>query len=90
VGGQDGQGVGEMVCGGGEVSDKDITDQVEFMLPDEELLPINKCACGKEFDWWEFVVSVYREDAHECDNCGRKMYFTQKIQVWEVDDRVQD
>jgi hypothetical protein len=64
--------------------DKDVTDQVEFMNPDDELLPINKCVCGQEYEWWEFVISIYREDAFQCENCGRQLYFTQKIRVWEV------
>ena len=63
--------------------DKDITDQCEFDYSDGEYLPLLKCACGKKFGYWNFSISIYREDAIMCD-CGRRLYFANKITIYEV------
>jgi len=64
--------------------DKDVTGQVEYGNIDYECLPITHCICGKQFNEWEFIISVYRGDAYECDNCHRKLYFKNSITVFEV------
>lgn len=63
--------------------DKDITDKVDFGRNDDEHLPITKCVCGKEFGHWEFVISMGSDCFSPCPNCGRKMYFTLDIKIYE-------
>ena len=65
--------------------DKDITEQVEFETNDDECLPLTKCACGRKFGSWKFVLSIYRDSAIECA-CGRKLYFSCNIRIYEVTD----
>ena len=64
--------------------DTDVTDLVGFGNPDDELLPLTECVCGARFDMWDMVISIYREDAYECDKCGRRLYFRNDIKVYEV------
>lgn len=64
--------------------DKDVTNQVEFNLNDDEFLPIIECICGAEFGYWEFVISVYEDDACSCPECGAKLYFRNSIRVFQV------
>ncbi len=66
--------------------DKDITSQVDFGDIDDEHLPLTKCICGRVFDSWDFVISIYRDDTQICPDCKRKMYFTNQIKVYEVED----
>lgn len=63
--------------------DKDITKQVLFGFNDEECLPLTQCACGKSYNYWDFVLSVYPDDPEECIHCGRKLYFRVNITVYE-------
>lgn len=65
-------------------SDKNITEQVEFHPNDDESLPLTKCACGAQFDPWEFIVGIYRDSASECPRCKRHLYFRARITVYEV------
>jgi len=62
---------------------KDITNEVEFNLNDDELLPLTKCVCGKEFMPWSFVLGVYEDSPTPCPECKRKMYFRIEIRVYE-------
>lgn len=68
------------------MQDKDITNLVDFQNNDDEHLPLTKCACGHEFPAWEFMISIYRDDASKCPFCNRKMYFRLSIRVFEVID----
>lgn len=68
------------------MSDIDITDQVEFGNNDDEALPLLKCVCGKTFEPWDFIISIYRDSAYECSSCGRRLYFSARIRVFEVKD----
>ena len=63
----------------------DITPSVRFGNNDDELLPITRCMCGATFPSWEFTISIYPDNPSECPNCGRRMYFENKIVVWEVE-----
>ena len=45
--------------------DKDITSKCNFGLPDDEYLPLTQCACGKSYNYWDFVLSVYPNDPEE-------------------------
>ena len=62
---------------------KDITNEVEFDDNDGGLLPLVKCACGKEFESWTFCLETDEDEPRECPNCKRKMYFRIKITVYE-------
>ena len=67
--------------------DKDITEQVDFDLPDGECLPLLKCVCGKRFQYWDCIIHMDRDFAHKCDECGRQLYFRNSIRVYEVVDK---
>ncbi len=62
----------------------DVTDQVDFRNPDDELLPVTKCVCGAEFNTWMFNISIYDDQPTKCPQCGRKFVFHQIIRVYEV------
>lgn len=66
--------------------DRDITDSVDFDLNDDEYLSLRKCVCGKQFDYWEFSISIYRDSAKECPSCGRRLYFLPRIAVYCITD----
>lgn len=70
--------------------DKDVTDQVEFNLNDDECLPLTKCVCGVEFESWNFILGVYKDDPKECPNCKRKLYFKPSIRVYEIEEKRRD
>lgn len=62
----------------------DVTDLVEFKLNDDEFLPITKCVCGQSFKTWDFIISMDKVSYSQCENCGRKFFFTASIRVFEV------
>jgi len=64
--------------------DKDVTELVSFGIDDDECLEIRKCACGAEYTPWDFVISIYRDNAHRCRRCKKGFYFRSKITVYEV------
>lgn len=70
-------------------TDKDITDLVEFGSPDDEILPLLKCVCGEKFDYWNFILGIYRETSNECRKCKRRMYFYTELRIFQVIDDVQ-
>ena len=63
---------------------RDVTQEVVFGNNDDECLPIVECVCGTRFDAWTFVISIYRDEAKACPNCGRRLYFELGIRVYEV------
>lgn len=63
--------------------DKDITSEVSFERNDDESLPLTKCVCGAKFPPWDFILGMERDYPNTCD-CGRKLYFTLDIKVFEV------
>ena len=64
--------------------DKDITSKVKAAFPEDEYLPIMKCACGETFEHWGFTISMDKEDRTECPACGRNLRFTVEVKVFEV------
>ena len=66
---------------------KDVTDLVEFGSNDDECLPLYKCVCGAKYESWKFTLSIYSDPdwANECKFCGRKLYFSISIRVYEID-----
>ncbi len=67
-------------------TDKDVTEQVAYGFVDGELLPIERCACGAKFGYWEHSISIYPESARKCSSCGKRFYFVNDIRVYEVGD----
>lgn len=66
--------------------DRDITNFVSFGNNDNEFLPIKRCACGHISHLWDFKISIYRNSPTKCDVCGRKLYFSISIKVFEVEE----
>lgn len=64
--------------------DIDVTGLVKFGNNDDECLPLTRCICGQEFGYWEHIINIYRDMAPPCPNCGRKLYFSFSIRVFEV------
>lgn len=66
--------------------DIDITDRVAYEADsiDAELMPLTRCVCGTEFDYWQFPIPSDRERAQECPGCHRKIYFGLTVRVYEV------
>jgi hypothetical protein len=62
----------------------DVTAEVCFGTNDDEALPLLKCVCGKKFDLWNAIVSVYPDNPWQCDECGRQLYFRNSITVYQV------
>ena len=63
---------------------RDVTKLVDFGGNDGECLPITKCVCGECFVPWEFFISICADDAYKCPSCGRGLYFSLAISVYEV------
>lgn len=64
---------------------KDITSQVTVYDYNDGLVSITKCACGKRFKPWDFVILV-DDEPKVCPKCGRKMYSSIQIRVHEVEE----
>ena len=62
----------------------DVTKQVGFGNPDDELLPVEHCVCGVKFAYWREVLHEGPEDLWECPSCHRRLYFTNQITIYEV------
>ena len=68
-----------------ETQDRDVTDVVAFTAPQDGVLPVLRCVCGAEFAVWLFAITS-REAAQRCPRCGRRLYFTEAIKVYEIVD----
>lgn len=63
----------------------DVTDRVSFENPDDESLPLTKCACGETWRPWNGpILSIYEDDPRECNRCHRQFYFRNDVRVFEV------
>lgn len=65
---------------------KDVTDLVDFGNSEDEYLPMLKCICGQKFGMWEHSISIYKDDAVECPNCGKRLFFRSSIKVYQVEE----
>ena len=65
---------------------KDITGETRFEDNDGESLPITQCACGKKFAPWIFHVSIYKNDPNVCPACNRRIIFSNRITIWELEE----
>ena len=68
--------------------DKDITKGVKHGYVDNGMMPLYECVCGKKFQSWDFILNEggagWGCRNAKCSGCGREMYFTHEIVVWEV------
>jgi len=64
--------------------DIDVTKLVDYELDYNDFLILLQCACGRELEKWELVVSSERDYPSECPNCKRKLYFKVAISVFEI------
>ncbi len=64
----------------------DVTDKFDFGDNDGEYLPIRKCICGMNFNYWEFFIKTYYDSPKECPNCKRKFCFLNEIKIYEIVD----
>jgi hypothetical protein len=62
----------------------DITEDVCFGEVDSEYLPLEKCKCGKEFEYWKFILSDDKDNLNICPQCNRKLFFSNQIKVYEI------
>lgn len=63
----------------------DITDKVEFGWNDDEALPLTRCVCGKKWNTWDFILGVEKDYPTECPSCGRRLFWSTHIRVFEID-----
>jgi len=66
------------------MKNKNVSNQVEFISSDDESLSILKCVCGVVHKPWDAIISIYDDEAIEMPCCGRKLFWRQTIQVFEV------
>lgn len=64
--------------------DKNVTSQVTIGGYDEEMVAITRCVCGNKWHAWDFIISIYRDNIKPCPNCGRKLYCSIGVTVYEV------
>jgi hypothetical protein len=70
--------------------DKNVIDHMWFgFTDDDELLPVEECACGATFQPWEWYISIYRDMAYPCPKCGHKFYWGDGG-VWEITENMVD
>lgn len=62
----------------------DVTLLVDFQSPDDESLPLTRCACGRTYPAWDAILGIYPEHADPMPCCGRRLYFQQATRVLEV------
>lgn len=61
----------------------EITNKVRVGLNDGDSLPLERCVCGQVAGPWEWILDSDPEYKSECDTCGRKMWFSIEIKVWQ-------
>jgi len=66
------------------MTDKDVTEHVEYYNFEQESMAITQCVCGAEFEPWKFNIYISREEAERCPQCGRALYFRAHVCVYEV------
>lgn len=67
------------------MSDIDVTEQVAIWgMNDDESLPLKGCACGRNFDYYDFILGLEPQYARACPGCGRRLYWEWSCRVYEV------
>lgn len=64
----------------------DVTTMMDFQNNDDESLPITECLCGAKFRPWDFVISIYEDNAYACPSCGEKFFFRLGVRVFRVEE----
>jgi hypothetical protein len=64
----------------------DVTEQVAFDNPDDEMLPLKKCVGGAAYGSWSVTLSVYSDDPTTMPCCGRRLWFCNGVRVYEQKD----
>lgn len=64
----------------------DVTRLVDLGDIDSESAPLYKCVCGKQFDAWDAILGVYKDNPWQCPHCSRKLIFSMSVQVLEIVD----
>jgi hypothetical protein len=67
------------------MAELNVTDQVRVGNPDDEICPVLRCVCGQKFEPWKQCLSVYRDNPTRMVCCGRRLYFCNEIQIFEVE-----
>ena len=62
----------------------DITSKVSIGSIDGNKLSVARCVCGARFDFWDYVIGAHAESAKPCPACGRRLYFTVVLKIYEV------
>ena len=65
----------------------DVTNQTEADFPDEEIMPLRKCICGKLYESWAQVISIYPDHITPMPCCGAKLYWVPAWKVMQVDEQ---
>ncbi len=63
----------------------DVTNSVYFGDNDGEALPLLKCVCGQEFQFWDEILGTYSDRPWTCAKCGVKLFFNFSIRVFKVE-----
>lgn len=68
----------------------DVTEKVDFELPDDENLPLHKCICREIFHEWTQVVRMYPKinPIWKYPKCQTKLFFSQEIRVYKVENDI--
>lgn len=67
-------------------NDIDVTDKVVVSWEAKGIVLIDKCACGIDDGYFDFIDRRRRDNPAECGHCGRKLYIVQTTKVFEVCD----
>lgn len=62
----------------------DVTDNVSMGSPDDESCPLLRCVCGAQYESWALTLSVYNDGTEPMPCCGRRLYFSNRVRVYEV------
>ena len=68
------------------MADVDVTEHTSFRDPDTDPLALTRCICGKRFRLWEATLSSSREDVDRMPCCGRRLYFSAAVRIFEKTD----
>ena len=64
--------------------DRDVTNAVDCLNPDDESLPLVRCVCGSTHQRWTIQLGIDASDAEAMPCCGRRLYFRNHVRVFEV------
>ena len=68
----------------GPPTSKDVTPDVRIgRILDDYMVTLTKCVCGAEFSRGGLTITAGEENASDCPECGRELYFTMDVKVWE-------